>query len=156
MCAAQRCPVDYGTVLKARDSYPVPGPTHDATPRYSTYKQSTAENYTDSTVPYVSIYKVYSIDGRSGELKGSNTKRVPLQYLKACGVLHSELEDRVRPAALALGPRHALLLAEQRPLIVEAGVDGVLVRVRVGVGVRAGVGVRVRVRVRVRIRVRFW
>ena len=27
-----------------------------------------------------------------------------------------------------------MLLAEQRPLIVEAGVDGVLVRVRVGLG----------------------
>ena len=69
-------------------------------------------------------------------------------------MLHPELEDRVRPAALALGPRHALLLAEERPLIVEAGVDGVLVRVRVGVRVRAGVGFRVRVRVRVRVR--FW
>ena len=40
---------------------------------------------------------------------------MPLQYLKACGVLHPELKDRVRPAALALGPRQALLLAEERP-----------------------------------------
>ena len=68
-------------------------------------------------------------------------------------MLHPELEDRVRPAALALGPRHALLLAEQRPLIVEAGVDGVLVRVRVGVRVRVRVGVRVRAGARVWVRV---
>ena len=42
-------------------------------------------------------------------------KTIKVDYLKACRVLHPELEDRVRPAALALGPRHALLLAEEWP-----------------------------------------
>ena len=60
----------------------------------------------------------WSVNGRS-RCSGARTHTcalaVPLQYLKACGVLHPELKDRVRPAALALGPRHALLLAEERP-----------------------------------------